>query len=44
MNLDKGESGLIDLGFDPGIVRDVMHRVKVNKHKTVMPKIIEIRD
>jgi NAD+ synthase len=39
-NLDKGEAGLIDLGFDPGLVRDVMHRVKVNKHKSEMPKII----
>lgn len=42
INLEKGESGLIDLGFDPGIVRDVMHRVKVNKHKTVMPRVINM--
>ena len=42
VNLDKGEVGLIELGFDPGLVRDVLYRVKSNKHKTVMPKIISI--
>lgn len=42
MRLDEGEAGLISAGFDPGLVRDLLYRIKHNKHKSEMPVVLSI--
>lgn len=41
LHRDEAEAKLVARGFDARLVRDVLHRIKSNKHKTEMPVVIE---
>lgn len=44
MHRHEAETKLLARGFDPRLVRDVMHRIKSNKHKSEMPFVITKED
>lgn len=39
---DEGVLRLIDAGFDPDLVKEIFHRMKVNKHKCEFAHIIKV--